>query len=230
MATNKYDGSITEQELKQLEHGDIIAAAEQDRGWYLQPEWRFPTAEARDTAIANDFLTKVNACDYFAFAADVRNDERLQYLRHEARALLLHVMKELDKRSNFTSRGIKLIVNSLHRCDDLQNDLANGDGWYRVAPVGTSAHAAGAAFDINVRTHYVKYPNEAGWMGTWREEVSDRYAPDVIEQLAELLSELAETGICNVIIENEVNGTDYCPTCFHICVSPDAFLFLSPEG
>lgn len=61
MATYKFDRSITEQELKQLEHDDIITAAKQDRDWYLR---RFPTAEARDTAIANDFLSNMVACHY----------------------------------------------------------------------------------------------------------------------------------------------------------------------
>lgn len=213
--------NLTMQERCETERSDILTATQIERDWYKNKQIRFSTEFDRDKAIRDGNLIQVLPNNYFGFSADIRNQPTLQYLNKDGLILLQYLMQELDRRTNFCRRGIKLILTSLHRCDSVQEELNQGENWYMSAPKGTSSHATGAAFDINIRTHYVKYPNEVGWLGTWRDEAADKYAPDLIEDLAGLLAKLSEAGLCNVVTENMVTETEFEPICFHVCAAPN---------
>lgn len=124
---------------------------------------------------------------------------------------------------------MRIILTSLHRCDSEQQKINESPGWYRSLPKGLSAHAAGAAFDISISSHYVTDP-DGNIVGTWREGFENQYLPSVIEDLGDILCELQETGIINVLVEHEVTEDEFKPICFHVCCSPDTYLsFISED-
>src|SRR6266404_8365689 len=146
---------ITGEELKIIEHGDILMASRMDRQWWSLPERRFPDARSRDIAIETGRLVHVVVPNqYFTSPSDIRNDPYLKLLRPGANNLLFQVCKELDMAVDYSRSGFRLAVTSMYRSDELQREIINSEEWYRAAKVGSSAHGAGAAFDISIRSHY----------------------------------------------------------------------------
>ncbi len=214
---------ITEFELKSIEHAEILEASQVDRDWWLTLE-RFPTSQERDRALLEKKLVPVSIPnEYFTCPSFIRSDENLQLLRADTKNFLLKVCDDLDKRTGFSKAGIRLSIISLYRSDENQDAIVQSEEWYRAALVGTSAHAAGAAFDISVRSHY-QIDSVTGKMSTvnsWDDNSIQKYQPLIFEQLGDILSEYSSIRACNVIVENVVEGENYSPTCFHVCTSPE---------
>ncbi len=214
---------VGEDVLKFTERVAIISATSVERNWWARQGVRYPTLEDQKKAIAQGKLIRVDVPnEYFTVPSYIRADERLQYLRPGALKFLMEVMRELDERINFSQRGIRFSVVSLYRSEDDQRKLNKGTEWYRSVPTNQSSHTAGAAFDISLRSHYIlnKSTNNLDAVNTWDNSKFPDYDPTVIEELGAILSEKADQGLCNVVVEDHIHGNNYTPTCLHVCVSP----------
>lgn len=213
---------ITEEDLKSIEHKDIVNATRLDRLWWRNKSVRFPTIEDRDLAIRNGQLVPVEIPnDYFTSPSEIRNDKNLQLLRPSAKRFLFGLCYDLDRLIGYSRSGHRLAVTTFYRSDEFQSNIVNSPEWYRAAKVGTSSHAAGAAFDISIRSHYSIKQDTGEMVGitTWNESVT-RYQPLIFECLENIITRYVENSFCNLIIENTIEGSEYWPTCFHVCVSP----------
>lgn len=83
-----------------------------------------------------------------------------------------------------------------------------------------SSHLAGAAVDISLRSYYEKNSDGFESVASWGEK-KDKYRGENIAGLVEIAKKHMETGECNVVVENRVDGRKLEPTVLHICVSPD---------
>jgi len=212
--------------LKSTERAGVISATSDERDWWARPGVRYPTQQDQEKAIARGELVRVPAPNkYFTVPSYIRADEHLQYLRPSALKLLMEALQELDERINFSQRGIRFAVISLYRSEGDQGELTESTEWYRSVPANQSSHTAGAAFDISLRSHYLlnKTTDNLDTVNTWDSNKFPDYDPTAIEELGAILSEKAGQGLCNLVVENRIDGTaenDYAPTCLHVCVSP----------
>jgi len=217
-----YKEKATLQERQNIEHSNILRATRIERQWWRDK--RFSDETMREKAIEHGHLVSVPFPNkYFGLPAYLRGEEneRLRYLNPEGKALLMSLLEELDDRTHFSSNNLRLIITSLHRTDVSQNTLKETGSWYRAAQPGYSSHAAGAAFDINVRTMYVYDPETNEYHGTWYEEYAHYYNPRVIQELIEILDLWRKEGRCNYVIENEVTDEGEEPAVIHVCAAPD---------
>ncbi len=217
---------VEEDVIKSAERDAVINATSDERNWWARPGVRYPTQLDQEKAVARGELVKVVAPNkYFTVPSYIRADERLQYLRPSALRFLMEVMEELDERINFSQRDMRFSVISLYRSENDQNDITKGQEWYRSVPYDQSSHTAGAAFDISLRSHYLlnETTDNLDTVNTWDDYKFLDYDPTAIEELGAILSEKASQGLCNLVVENRIDGTaenDYTPTCLHVCVSP----------
>lgn len=193
-----------------------------ERRWWGDAHKRFSTPQERHAAIESGALHPVDFPNaYFGLPANLRgeiNADR-RHLNTEGLALLKDILSTLDSRTGFSERGIRLILTSLHRTDTYQDGLQTSDSWYRAANPGESSHASGAAFDINIRTHYV-VSDSGELVGTWREGYEEKYDTSIIPALEELLQELQERNQCNYVIENTIDDGGVHPSVIHVCAAP----------
>src|SRR5258708_5444508 len=132
-------------QLKDIEHSNILDAASVDRNWWGEAGKRFPNEATKENAVREGKLEHIDVPnEYFTYPSDIRKDQNLRLLRPEAKKLLFQICEDLDKRTGFSKAGIRLAVTSLYRGDSLQDEIVNSPEWYRAAEVGTSSHAAGA--------------------------------------------------------------------------------------
>lgn len=223
---------IPEPELKLIENREIIIATKKDREWWGIPERRFPDNGARDKAIENGDLVRVEIPNiYFTAPSDIRNDQNLQLLRPEAMNFLYRVCRELDEAIGYSKSGNRLAIISMYRNDTSQQDILNCKSWYRAVQTGRSSHAAGAAFDISIRSHYVLDSTADNLLAvnSWDKNASKKYQPIIFEILGEILASYAHKNVCNLVVENHVLGDYYEPTAFHVCISPKITNILKNE-
>ncbi len=192
-----------------------------ERRWWRDE--RFATAEERAKAIKSGQLLPIEfPNEYFGLPAYLRGNKNYEkrYLNKEGLALLSDILKELDTRTAFTNKGIRLIITSLHRTDAHQESVRKSAYWYRAVNPGESSHASGAAFDINIRTYYILNRETQELVGTWVEGYEDLYDPTILIELIKILDEKKDSGVCNYIIENTINQDGSYPSVIHICASP----------
>ncbi len=215
--------NTTTEQLKIVEHKNILKSSRMDRKWWGNLDVRFPGSEDRDRAVRLGRLVNVEIPNkYFTCPSDIRSDVNLQLLRPSAKKLLFQACQDLDNTIGYSRAGIRLAVTSLYRSDTLQDEIVNSSEWYRAARVGTSAHAAGAAFDISLRSHYlVDSAGQISGVNVWNDKLSLGYQPLIFESLGSILSSYANSGFCNLIVENFIEDDQCTPTCFHVCISPD---------
>jgi len=198
-------------------------AAKVEWEWWGDPQNRFPTEPDRIRAMSQGALVPVMWPNpYFGLIAPLRENESLRCLNPKAYALLTQLCEELDGATGFSKiRNIRLIVTSLYRPDELQDSLRKTPGWYRAAPAGKSAHAAGAAFDIEISSYYVLDPATGSLIGTWKKGCPKPYDPAIMGKLRHILRTHMDAGTCNVIEEQRIVERKPVPACFHVCVAPD---------
>ena len=213
----------TLQSPEQLEQSRIMNAAKVEWEWWGNPQNRFPAEPDRIRAMSQGALVPVAWPNpYFGLIAPLRENEALRCLRPKASALLTQLCEELDGATGFSKmRNIRLIVTSLYRPDELQDSLTKTAGWYRAAPVGKSAHAAGAAFDIGIDSYYVLDSVTGSLVGTWKKDCPKPYDPGIMEAFRHILrTHMDAADTCNVIEEQRIVERKPVPACFHVCVAP----------
>ncbi len=207
--------------LRQFEQQRIREETKIERQWW--GDKRFATIEERVKAIKSAQLLPIEyPCEYFGLPAYLRGSENYEkrHLNKEGLALLYSILKELNKRTSFTKKGIRLIITSLHRTDTHQESVRQSAHWYRAVNPGESSHASGAAFDINIRTYYIFNKETRKLIGTWVEGYEDLYDPTILIELIEILKEKKDSRDCNYVIENTIDANGSHPSVIHICASP----------
>jgi hypothetical protein len=202
------------------EHDKILHAVSVERKWWGSSP-RYSTEESAIEAYKKGELVEVEIPNiFFTSPSDLRNNLSLRLAKPE----LVNFMQEIFTKTS--QKGVDpnkyiFCVSSLLRTDNDQSNVAGGIHWYRAAEPGTSSHAYGVAFDVSVRSHYIRNDEGIQSVRTW-DSTNESYEPSIFSTLAEVLDESMERGLCNFVRENyidDVTGESQL-TCFHVCLAP----------
>lgn len=115
--------------------------------------------------------------------------------------------------------NISLAVTSVGRTAEIQKKLCAGEQQYRASKPMQSAHIAGAAVDLSLRSYYRQTENGFQSVTVWHPETG--FNGDIPLSFLETVRRLQKSDAFNICVEHMINEQGSTPSVLYICVSPN---------
>jgi hypothetical protein len=200
------------------EHDRILGETSVEAEWWPKPT-KFPLETDSERALKDGVLTKIpREGSGWRTIGRLNDIDEPTWLRPETLSFINDIFPSWKGNYNIPPNTF-LAITSVGRNKKHQEFLCQEEGGYRAAPSDTSSHLSGAAFDVSLRSYYVKDPSgKSISVAVWN--TNDRYPfePQITDSFLSTALLYEEEGRCNVVVEKAKQGEAFVDSVIHICI------------